>query len=158
MRRIFTVLTAVVSLCATGCHEATSRYRHVHENPYRGDLNVTIPRFTTLCSSAACDRVIYVVANCLVTDGHDPIPEIDVLVGTHLCIYNQSGCELTLKFESEALFGSRSYTVAADGCVNLTVKSEARGHDYTTEFVCSGCAMGGGHTNPDVKVGEDEEP
>ena len=120
----------------------------------------TIPRFPTLCTSAACDHVIYVNANCVVTNGTEALDEIDLLVGTHLCVYNQSGCELTVKFEKEELFGSRAYTLPADGCVNLTVKSAARGNHYTTEFVCDKCssAAGGGHTNPDVKVGDDEEP
>jgi hypothetical protein len=158
MKRFFAVLMAIASLGTTGCHEVAN-IRHIHENPYRREMTTLMPRFTTLCSSTACTRVIYINGDCLVTDGTNVLPEIDVLVNTRLCIYNQSGCELTIKFDAR-LFGESSYTVAADGCVNLTVKEGARGQDYTTEFICTNCAAaeGGGHTNPDVKVGDDEEP
>jgi hypothetical protein len=101
--------------------------------------------------------VIYINGNCLVTNGTNALSEVDVLVGDHLCIYNQSGGELTLKFREAELFGSMVYTVPVDGCVTLTVKPEARNKTYATEFICTG-SSGGGHTNPDVKVGGDEGP
>src|SRR5262249_24548673 len=135
-------------------YEATTRYQHIHENPYRNHV-LHIARWT-VCQSHLCSRAIYVNSNCEVTDGTNVLTEIDVLVGTHLCIFNQSGCKLTVKWE-DTLFGASSYEVPAEGCVNLTVQAGARGQSFISNFICV-CAEGGGHSNPDVKVGDGEEP
>jgi hypothetical protein len=154
MRRFaLPVAVAAVFCLVVACHEYAAGHKHIHKPKHKHHMKAG-----TMCRDLPCNKVVYVDSNCNLTDESGAVlTEIDVLVGTRICIFNKSDCSIVLKFDDELFGSTRSRVTLGEGeCENLIVNREARGNDYMMGIVCP-CVEGEGHTNPTVKVGEDDE-
>lgn len=159
MRREYWLLVALLAMAGlTGCHHWANKKERI---PKKNFERLLLPS----CQGLWCDVLLSVDADCILRDASGaPVTEIAALVGTHICFRNRTGCALTLVFDDDLFGESRSrITVENDECVNLTVNAEANinsGEDdvWPFDIFCNcGDMSGDGHTNPTVRVGEDEE-
>ncbi|HET6462424.1 MAG TPA: hypothetical protein VFH33_01380 [Candidatus Krumholzibacteria bacterium] len=162
MRRLQVILAACAALFLLGSCASYSPHDHMHENPNRWKKlpDKMLPIVSTWCNGVRCHRVIKFDPHCNAFDAaNQPITQdIPAKIGTHICLFNETGCELVLKF-GNVLFGPSNavVTIPRGQCTTLLVTQEAANGTFSVEPICP-CIEGRGHTNPTVKVGEDEEP
>jgi hypothetical protein len=149
MRNLRLVVAVLAAFCVVaGCHHWRKKPPFPPRPPYKG----------IWCKSRVCNVSVYLSEDCELTDASGtPLGIIDLKVGTHLCFFNRSACPVVLEFPTDLFGESRAETSLNGGeCINLTVNGEARGQEYLFDIVCE-CEEGNGHTNPQVRVGDDDE-
>ena len=161
MRKLQFAIVAVALLSVvSSCMELTRHPRDMHENWYRRHHpNLTVnPAMGKWCEGLRCNRVLNLDKNGQWSDDSGtPITNVDALIGTHICFYNKTGCELALKFGNVLFGASHATTIIRTGeCATLLVTREAAKGIFSIEPVAE-CLEGGGHTNPTVRVGDGEE-
>lgn len=160
MRRVHVTFTAIAALfVVAGCAEYVP-HQHMHENWYRRRApNNVVQTVTKSCDGKQCQRTLHFDGHCEPTDdnGHS-LTLINANVGTHICIFNDGNCKLLVRC-GKVLFGPSNEAVPIEPgkCVIMVVTGEARNQSFTLEQICT-CVEGRSHTNPEVKVGNDEEP
>ncbi len=155
---IFAACAAAIAI--GGCAGFTPPHQHIHENWYRrGKVPDKALQITsTWCEGLRCHWAMHFDSHCQpVDDDGNSLTTINAKIGTHICFYNDSGCPLVLKF-GNVLFGPTHPNITIDNgkCATLIVTREAAGQTFSIEQICT-CVQGRGHTNPTVKVGDDEE-
>ena len=161
MKKMFWLAVLVLAIAGSAaCHHWKSK-PEVDVSPRKivGTLQI--------CQGYWCDFFVTINSDCSMVDSAGkPITEITLThAGDNICFLNESGCALTLEFPEE-LFGPTRMKVDLENheCVNLSVLSGAKptGTDtdelWLFDIYCNcGDMTGEGHTNPGVRVGEDEE-
>ena len=145
MKNSWRLLALIPLLLVTGSYKDCKKAKLQQQGPPK-------------CQDRVCQRTVHINANCKpVDDNGNPLDVVEVLIGTHVCFFNDSGCQLVLKFNTE-LFSMANTRLDPNECVNVTVLSTAqRNYDYSYETVCT-CDSGSTHGNPTVRTGDDEEP
>lgn len=157
MKRSHIGLLAMAALCMLNACEHRRTLR-IHENWYRERHN-PVKVWPHWAQGFGCNRVVYIDADCQLTDASGAALPDPILakVGTRICFFNRTDCELILK-APDALFGQNRaiITLAEDESINVTVKDAARGNEWSMEIHCQ-CLQGEDLTNPTVRVGEEDE-
>jgi len=108
------------------------------------------------CERRSCDHAVYVNDSCDPVDSSgNSLEALVVKVGNTVCFFNDSKCEIKLKFNSE-LFSETSVPLSPNNCRSLPVLSTGRGKTYSYEILCD-CEGGRSIGNPEVRVEEEDE-
>jgi len=158
MRCFRLLILAVIASVLTGCPPTGTPPKHIHTNriPKQHDRYPAAHPKTvrTYCKDLVCNREVYIDEHCNVTDASGAeVTELSALIGTRICFFNHAGCTVILKFDEELFGASRARVTLNNGeCVNLIVNAEAASNTWLFEVICD-CVSGGGHGNPEIKVG-----